>query len=784
MNTNKDTLVNDANAISDRSNSVSQKLVGRGNTLRRRLLLTILPTVLIPLAIVSAINFNTTERRVTARELRQIQEISQLTSQAVSVFLDQALTINNLIANNPLMANALRESAQEAEAKKLPQQDIKKTEADFKSTKLLKPNAVLNGYLANTAKEVNIAEVFLTERNGFNVAFSDTTTDFVQSDEKWWQNAKKKGDFIGTPEFDDSVKVVVVPIAKAVKDPNSGQFLGVIKSEVPATNLDKNIANYLSSSLLGSRLVQTIDVDSGTTFNTISAKGISQTQQKVVGGKTLIKASQLLDHFARTPNLDLAQLRQQLEAEKGITDVVVERLTAKKGQGARALLKYQGRIYSLSTIAMTEWVVISSLDAADVSAPGKELLWLFMLSTAVLGSAAIGIILLLSRQLSQPLANLTQTAQQVADGNLDTQAELAGTIEVQILAHTLNSLISRVKTLLGEQKEQQDSLETAILQLVHDVEGAIDGDLTVRADLDSREMSTVADIFNAIIDNLRDIAVQVRESTAQVNTSLQADEESIRLLSAKAVVEASAIRNTLGSIDQMTQSIQTVASNADQAATFASQAYVNAQAGSVVMVQTVDSILNLRTTVGETTNKMKRLGESSQQISQVVVLIEEIALKTNLLAINASVEASRAGEQGRGFTVVAEQVGALAEQSAAATGEIAQIVAAIQRETQDVVTIMALGTSQVVDSTQLVESTKQSLIQVLEESQKINELMTAISAATVLQSETAQIVSQIMQRVTITSEERSAFSSQVAVSIQATSQVAKNLAAKVAQFRV
>ena len=112
------------------------------------------------------------------------------------------------------------------------------------------------------------------------------------------------------------------------------------------------------------------------------------------------------------------------------------------------------------------------------------------------------------------------------------------------------------------------------------------------------------------------------------------------------------------------------------------------------------------------------------------------------------------------------------------------MVAAIQRETQDVATVMQLGTSQVVDSTRLVENTNQSLIQVLEESQKINELMTAISAATVLQSETSQIVSQIMQRVTITSEERSAFSSQVAVSIHATSQVAKNLAAKVAQFQV
>ena len=111
---------------------------------------------------------------------------------------------------------------------------------------------------------------------------------------------------------------------------------------------------------------------------------------------------------------------------------------------------------------------------------------------------------------------------------------------------------------------------------------------------------------------------------------------------------------------------------------------------------------------------MKRLGESSQKISQAVSFIEEIALKTNVLSINASVEAGRAGEYGQGFTIVAEQVGALAEQSAQATKEIASIVAAIQAETQEVNQAMESGTTQVVETTRLVETTKQSLGQVLE----------------------------------------------------------------------
>ena len=164
------------------------------------------------------------------------------------------------------------------------------------------------------------------------------------------------------------------------------------------------------------------------------------------------------------------------------------------------------------------------------------------------------------------------------------------------------------------------------------------------------------------------------------------------------------------------------------------------------MDKTVESIVSLRTNVGETAKKMKRLGESSQNISQVVSLIEEIALKTNLLAINASVEASRAGEQGQGFTVVAEQVGALAEQSAAATKQITQLVSEIQRETQDVTMAMESGTSQVVNTTRLVESTKQRLERVLERSQRINELMQNISTSTVSQAQTSRLVTELMEK--------------------------------------
>jgi methyl-accepting chemotaxis protein len=406
----------------------------------------------------------------------------------------------------------------------------------------------------------------------------------------------------------------------------------------------------------------------------------------------------------------------------------------------------------------------------------------------------VGILVLApsDRSISRPIRGLTQFADRIASGQSGVRLDDNDRRdEVGILTRNLNQMAQNIDANLEarqqeveRQRQQREELEQGIFNLVTEIEAATDGDLRVRASLDSLELSTVADLFNAVIDSLRDIAIEVKQGSGQVSVALGDNERDIRQLSEQAIAEAAEIRGTFNSVERMTDSIQAVATNANQASAIASTAYSVAQEGNEAMTQTVDSILSLRTTVGETAKKMKRLGESSQKISQVVTLIEEIALKTNLLAINASVEASRAGEQGRGFTVVAEQVGALAEQSGAATREIAQIVASIQAETQDVAEVMELGTAQVVVGTRSVETTKQKLTQMLQKSQEIDNLMQSISAATVSQSETAQVVTQLMQQVTVASEERSAFSSQMAVSMQATSQVAKKLEEKVAQFQV
>ena len=396
------------------------------------------------------------------------------------------------------------------------------------------------------------------------------------------------------------------------------------------------------------------------------------------------------------------------------------------------------------------------------------------------------------KSISRPLRELTQFASQIAEGNSKIRLRsINRRDEIGILSHNLNEMATTIDASLEAkqleaqaQRQEKEQLEQAISTLIEEIIGATDGDLTVRANLESMQLSTVADLFNAIIDNLQEIAIEAKQSSNQVGSSLKQNEQEIRLLAQQAVAEAEETRNTLISVEQMSQSIQAVAANASQAEQIADDTYNTVLTSTTNMDFTVDSILNLRTTVGETSKKMKRLGESSQKISQAVSFIEEIALRTNILAINATVEAGRAGEYGQGFTIVAEQVAELAEQSAAVTKEIAKIVAEIQAETQGVNSAMESGTSQVVETTRLIESTRESLDKVLEKSRTIDQLMKSISQSTVSQAGTSRNVTNLMQKIAQLSESTSQSSEKVAKSIVETAQVAQKLESAVAQFKV
>jgi len=342
--------------------------------------------------------------------------------------------------------------------------------------------------------------------------------------------------------------------------------------------------------------------------------------------------------------------------------------------------------------------------------------------------------------------------------------------------------LDQAKALSEERLQRQERIESDLLDLLSDVESVADGNLTVRANIDSGEIGTVADFFNVIVENLRQVVTQVKLSANQVNDSLGQNESAIRQLAAEALEQAEQTTRTLDSVGEMTLSIQSVAAQAEEAAAVAKTASETAMAGEEAMDLTVGNILELRQTVGRTAKKVKRLGESSQQITKAVSLINQISQQTNLLAINAGIEAARAGEEGLGFAAVAEEVSELAVRSAAATEEIERIVETIQRETSDVVIAIEQSTSQVVEGTRRVEDARASLSQMMAISQRLDEMSRVISQATGSQVETSAAVSALMEQVAQVSRRTSDSSMAASENLKQTVTVAQDLQQKVATF--
>lgn len=619
----------------------------------------------------------------------------------------------------------------------------------------------------------NIAAVDL---NGNLIVQSHGYTFHNLSDRLYFQQTLQTGKpGIYGPERSKSTGEYVIYFAAPIIDTFSGKIIGVFRSRMPLKSLEKVIENFGTNG------------DRYHVFD--SSKSYFLAKDKNDLGLNVLKDFPGVAHLMSG-------------REKVANEVMSDSENHRRLVTYTALGKQEG-------LPDLNWGVLLSTETEIAFAPQRQLLLTLVIGTGVVALLVSSIAAYLARRATRPILAATSAVAKLGQGELDTRIAVAGEDELATLGSNINQMAEQIQTLLVEQgeaarqqlsaqteiarqqtefaeqqKQQNEALQRELLQLLGGVEAASDGDLTVRAEITAGEIGIVADFFNSIVESLRDVVLQVKHSTAKVNVSLGADEGAMRQLADESLKQAKEIERLLDSVETMSQSIQEVAANANQAATVARQASATAQAGGVAMDDTVQSILHLRETVAETAKKVKRLGESSQQISKVISLINQIALQTNLLAINASIEAARAGEEGRGFAVVAEEVGELAARSATATKEIEQIVEKIQLETNEVVFAMETGTAQVVEGTNLVANAKQSLEQIMQVSNQIDQLVQSISTATVSQASTSQSVTSLMKEIAEGSERTSEFSRQISGSLQQTVEVARQLQGSVDTFKV
>lgn len=364
--------------------------------------------------------------------------------------------------------------------------------------------------------------------------------------------------------------------------------------------------------------------------------------------------------------------------------------------------------------------------------------------------------------------------------------------EVEFITQVANQIdfaVTRLEFLkqqkLAEIKARtaKEAIQSRALDLLKEVYEVSQGDLTIRAKVTEDEIGTIADSYNSTIESLQKLLNNTKTAAIEVQNNTSINDVAVQELAQEAVSQAVEISHMLQQVNAMEESINLVSLSASQAEEYVQQANVTIDSGNRTMNQTVAEINAVQTTVAETVTKVQKLGESSQEISQVVNLISRFAAQTHLLALKASIEAARAGEQGKGFAVIADEVRSLASQSAEATTEIDTLVSKIQLETSEVVSSMNKGTKQIVLGNQLVQQTRQSLTQVSQVSNEISQLVNSIAQAAKLQSETSAEVSKTMVNVATISDNNSQSATKVSTSIKQLSAIAEQLQSDIDKFK-
>ncbi len=294
------------------------------------------------------------------------------------------------------------------------------------------------------------------------------------------------------------------------------------------------------------------------------------------------------------------------------------------------------------------------------------------------------------------------------------------------------------------QRQENDRNQQAILRLLDELSSLADGDLTVQATVTEDITGAIADSINYAVDALRGLVTTINQSAIQLDSATRQTQALSQHLAKASGAQSKQISSATESAAGMASSVAEVSGNAERAADVARHSVEVAHKGGDAVRRTIDGMNTIRETIQETSKRIKRLGESSQEIGNIVELINDIAEQTNILALNASIQASMAGEAGRGFAVVADEVQRLAERAANATKQIEVLVRTIQTDTNEAVVSMERSTTDVVGGALLAENAGAALEEIEQVSNQIASLVQNISASSRQQTGGAQNIARNM----------------------------------------
>ena len=604
------------------------------------------------------------------------------------------------------------------------------------------------------------------------------------SGQEFFTNAYGGRSFISVPAINPAAKQSVFYLSTPVfQSGQTNKVTGVIRLRVNADALQA-VLNARSSSGgqqggLDQRL-QLVDADGVVIQQSDAPLSLVDSQLRLTSFRPITSAR--VEELKRTKrfgtdNLTVSTLPvdQTFLGALGTTD---------NGQSFLYTLGGQREYASITKLGSTGWSLVTSQSEATILAPVNRQTQTFLLLGLLFAVVAAAFALVAARQITRPVGQMEQVARRISAGDYTSRMPITGADQFANLGGTVNAMVDQIVTNARQQEEQNAELQGQIVRLLEEVSTVAEGDLTVEAEVNDSALGAVADSFNYMITELRQVIGRVNNATQQVNNSTDEILTTTDNLSRSAEQQAARIADTSTAIEEMAVSIQQVSENAAISAQVARDARVAAEAGAQAVTATVEGMGRIRQQVQETAKKIKRLGESSQEIGQAVQLIEEIARRTNRLALNAAIQAAMAGEHGKGFAVVAEEVRRLAERTTTATGQIAELVGAIQSETAGAVVAMEDGTREVVGGSRLADEAGRSLDSIDQIVGQLAELIEAISLAADQQARASAGIARAMSELSSVTQGTAVGSQQAAASVASLATLADDLRESVATFRL
>jgi methyl-accepting chemotaxis protein len=672
-----------------------------------------------------------------------LRKMAVSTAETVDMLILENIQFVRMIASDPSVIAKAEWAAKEAERQGIHAQpggpEVNQLEERFKQTHTLDPHPTETTAFLDARS--NLKGVFdrliFTDRYGLNVGYTKTTNDFVHSDEDWWQKAFRSGMALTDVGFDKETGNLSMEICVAIPHPKTGQPNGVLKAKYNLRDAQTYIARFRE-------------------YNTGYAYAINKE------GTIILHPNEL----KRTQKLDDALQKRLLQQGVGNDSSIVPFDDPEGDTRLLSVVPSYGAATGSLQYPGFGWMFIVDNSQSEVYAPATVMLrtilgWGLALFL-IFGALAI----MLARSVSNAIQSLHGATERVSQGDLQARARIVTGDELQRVGEGFNKMMDRLGEMIRRETEQKEDLEKNLAEFLKIVKPVSRGDLTLRAREGDDPVGRIARIVNKMFDDFTGMIVQVKRMGLSVSSSATEILAAAEQIAAGAQRQAEEITKNSSAVEEMAASMNQVSRNAEMSAEAARRALGRAEHGDQAMADTAEAMRRINAAVQQTSSKMHSLGARSHEISEIITLIEEIAAQTNLLSLNAAIEAAHAGEAGAGFSVVADEIRRLAQRSSKATKDVSNLIKAIQTETAQAITAMEAGLTEANGGSVLADQASHALQDMSSAVRESSELMQEISAASEEQARVTRDLAMAMQTISSITLETTAGTHETAQTIQ------------------